>query len=514
MKFNLYYAPYPAQIFRAEQSPISTERLFNPKSALTTLVSGTRSILESNEIRCSFEIIDMQLSQHRELYKTIKFGEKLLDCYRTGIAFEEINYKIKETNYHAISSNFTNGAQIVVDFAKHVKKTNKDAIVVVGGTDATSRPNYYIDNGVDYVIKGEGEVIFAKLISCLAKGDSPKDIPNICTKHNKFDLRINKSFLLDLNEIPPMALDLVKDISLYNDTGEGEPPVQIRGNYVCFESSRGCMNTCSFCTSYLKGKYRFMRPESVKKHFDYFKSHNINTILFQEDNILSRLHKNKSGEPLYPDGRKDTIEIFKMAREYGFSWEFANGVEFGKLIEEDLIDYELMEALFWNEKDENNWKGCYRVQIPLEYLSDEPSTKFTKLIDFNKQLKILEVILKMGVNWQTYNVIIGFLDDTHESIEKYRLKCQKIKDHLYGLDESYQPYFNIFNLTLLPGTPDYKKLYKHFKYSIDENPEMVGVYLSGFSGKHISNIELFHKRIEMIESLNGELIYKYDGIFF
>lgn len=514
MQIKLWYAPYPSQKFNEDGNPLSTERILNPKSALVTLASGLRRFSEVCRNGACIEIIDMQVEATYHHYKTLPYGGKPLNCYRLGKEFSQVESHIREGNIHGISANFTNGAQIVADFAKFIKRIKPSSLVVIGGTDASARPDYYLQHGADAVVIGEGEITFSRIVDEFACRGELQNIPFVQSSAAKPYLSADVDLKVNLNDILPMALDLVSNLSLYNDTGEGTPPNQVEAPYVCFETSRGCHHHCSFCTSLLRGRYRYMSPEAVKKHFDYFKMKGIKTILFQEDNILSRIHRRRDGSYLHPGGRDEVIQIFRYARDYGFTWEFANGVEFGKLMLPDGgMDHQLMEALFWNEQTATQWHGCYRVQIPLETLRSDGCSKFAKLRSFEEELEIIKAILGLGVSCQTYNLMIGLPDDTPQSLDEYMRKCLLIKEELSRQDSSYLPYFHVFNFTLLPGSSDYAKYQNLFAFDINEHPELISVYLSVLNTRHFSYQELFKKRLDMIRILNGDLIEHYDSIY-
>jgi len=512
MKINLYYAPHPVQKF-GDSKPVSTERNLNPKSALVTLASGFRLLSGELGLNCDIEIIDMQIEKNHTMYKSFKYGDENLFCYRSGKVFEEYDEKIRSANIHGISSNFTNGAQIVSDFSKYIKKVHPSAFIIIGGTDASARPEYYLKNGADVVIKGEGEYIFTKVVEAYCNKQNYSTIQNVCTLSGDLSDIIKTNFLMEMDTLEPMALDLVSDISIYNDTGEGAPPRQIKTPFVCFETSRGCYHKCSFCTIPLRGGYRFMSPDGVRKHFDYFKSKGIKTLLFQEDNILSRIHRNSRGELIHQHGREEIIEIFNMARDYGFSWEFANGLEFNKLYTNGKFDYGLSDVLFWNKKSDNEWLGCYRVQIPLESLRNRASEKFPKLAKFEQQVETLRMILSYGVTYHSYNVIIGYPDDSTEMLNDYLSKCFNIKDEMLKYDSNAMPYFNVFALTLLPGSQDFKKFKSRLNFDINLHPETISMYLPSINTKYFSYFDMFKTRLEMNRELNGDKIELYDQTY-
>ncbi|MFF5177020.1 cobalamin-dependent protein [Micromonospora sp. NPDC000316] len=512
MRVTLLYAPYPGQSFRDEDTTISPVRVRNPKSALVTLAAGARAYLREWGVDAEFKIVDTQVDAGEpEHYASFQYGPRTIDCHRYGGPFEAYADEARAADIIGISNNFTNSARVVADFAKFLKQVNPDALVVGGGMDVTARPEWYLANGFDVVIQLEGELTFAKLIQSRATGQPIESM--LMTRRVGDGLVIMGGAQLNLAELPPMALDLIDDLSVYDDTGEGQPPMTVRAPFTCFETSRGCYRTCSFCATPMRGHYRYMKPDVVRRHFEYLKSMGISNILFQEDNTLSRIQRSGRGTLLHDSGREDTLEIFRMAREMGFSWEFANGLEFGKFLDLGEVDRELMETLFWNDTSGDRWIGCYRVQIPLEYLGDEPTKKFNKLRPFQEQLQIVTSMLDLGVRYLTFNMLIGHDDDDLPTIDMYLDRCLELKARLNEASTEATNYFNVFNRTLLPGTADFRKKADRLSFAIEETPEVISVYLSPMPSNHLSYYELFEQRLRLTEALNGSLIDQYDGIY-
>jgi len=510
MRINLYYAPYPSQTLDGTDQPVSTVRVLNPKSALVTLAAGAAQFLDERGIEAEFRIIDTQVDDGATWYKDIRYGPRRMRCHRVGGMFEGYDGRIRDAEIHGISNNYTNSAGIVFDFAAHIRRVNPTALLVAGGMDATARPEYYLDRGFDIVVELEGERAFAAIVEAQATGVPIEQLAT-CRRHGA-GLIVSGGALLNMDMLPPMRLDLVDGIERYTDTGEGTPPPTVRPPFSCFETSRGCYRSCSFCATPMRGRYRYMSPAAVDGHFEHFRRMGINNILFQEDNILSRMQRTGTGRFIHDSGRAEVIEIFRMARAHGFSWEFANGLEFGKFLDAGSVDSELMEALFWNDRSGDRWRGCYRVQIPLEFLGDDPGRKFNKLRGFEEELEILRAVLDFGVLYQTYNVIIGHDGDDHARIDGYLARCAQLKDALLAHDAGTVAYFNIFNRTLLPGTRDFKKQRHLLEFDIERDPEVISVYLAPMHTEHLSYYELFERRLEMIAELNGDMIDQYDGI--
>lgn len=515
MKVNLYYAPFPSQIFDGCEEPVNTERPLNPKSALPTLASGLRMYADSMGFSCDIEIIDMQLGGQRIHYKTIPYGPHQMGCYRYGSPFEDFVEKIRGAEIHGLTCNFTNSAQIVADLAKFIKSVNPQAFVVAGGVDCTARPYYYLQNGVDLIVRGEGEWVFSQVVGAWAKGGDFSGIPNVTTRAGGGTAKVDTSHIVDLDTLEPMSLDLVGDISLYTDTAEGPPPAGVQPHYTCWETSRGCAWRCSFCTAPSRGGYRYMSPAAVEKHLNYFRSLGIKTIVWQEDNPLSRIQQNGVGRYLYDSGREELLDIFHMIRDHGFSWEFANGIEFGKFHQNGVFDHELAEALLGNEMVDGEWRGCYRVQIPLDNMNIA-KTRFPKLRGIDEQVDILATMLTdYGIEHQTYDLFIGYPEQDAAAIDLFTEYCLRIKDELGSLSPGgYQPYFNVFNLSLLPGARDYVSLRNLLAFDVDQDPEVIGIFLSAINTPHFSYYDIYQKRLEMTNLLNDRDMHRrYDGIY-
>lgn len=513
MKINLYYAPFPSQIFRGCEEPVNTERPLNPKSALPTLASGLRMFSDSMGLDCDIEIIDMQLGSERVHYKTIPYGPHQMDCFRYGSPFEAFVDKIREGDIHGLTCNFTNSAQIVADLAAFIKSINPKALVVVGGVDATARPVYFLKRGADLVVRGEGESVFARVVDAWAKGRDLGDIPNVATRARILS-KTDMSHILDMDSLEPMALDLIHDLSIFTDTAEGPPPPGVEPNYICWETSRGCAWRCSFCTAPSRGRYRYMSPSRVEKHLQYFRSLGIKTIIWQEDNPLSRIQQTGSGRYLYERGREELLQIFEMFRRYGFSWEFANGIEFGKFYQNGEFDHELARALLSNDRGPEGWTGCYRVQIPLDNMNIAKK-RFPKLLGFDQQVDILATMLTdYGIAHQTYDLFIGYPEQNAAAVDRFMQYCLRIKDELGALSNLYQPYFNVFNLSLLPGARDSITLRDLLAFDIEQDPEVIGIFLSAIDTPHFSYWDAYRKRVEMTNILNDREMHRvYDGIY-
>ena len=359
MRVTLVAAPAPAQFVAGVDQPLGTVRTHMHKAPLTALASWLRNDAD-------VAILDMQVDRTQTAYGTLRMGTIELEKRRVGMTFEEADERLTDSDIVGVNANFTHSRRIIADFIEHLRESAPGRAVIVGGTDATADPEFFLRHGAQVVVRGEGELVMRDLLRSLELGKDPVDIPNVSFgttdgfKHNPTKFLREQ---LDVSSLPPHALDLVR-LDSYIDTGEGFPPPGVVPPYISIETSRGCAQACSFCaTPQTKGRFRYMRSGVAREHLEYYKAHGVRTLLFQEDNLLSRIQVDHRAESTA--GRKNLLELFALARDLGFAWEFTNGIEYGQFESEGRIDYELIESMFWRGDDGTGateqrcpWRTC------------------------------------------------------------------------------------------------------------------------------------------------------------
>ncbi len=116
-----------------------------------------------------------------------------------------------------------------------IKKVVPKTYIVIGGPEAGNLPHRYSFDVADYVVFGEGEVVFYELCRQLLDGKVPKE-------------RFIRAPLLDLKHVEmPYAY--------YNDH-------DIANRHIYVEASRGCPFLCEFCLSSVDEKVRHFDLET------------------------------------------------------------------------------------------------------------------------------------------------------------------------------------------------------------------------------------------------------------
>lgn len=121
----------------------------------------------------------------------------------------------------------------VQELAKIIKECLPQCIVVIGGKHPSMLPLTFIDNiNIDYIVVGEGEITFAKLLKSLNQGDPPID-------------KILIGERADLNKLPFLDYELYPDEQLPFPIQHIDP--EIKAPFITFTCFRGCVYNCGFC---------------------------------------------------------------------------------------------------------------------------------------------------------------------------------------------------------------------------------------------------------------------------
>jgi len=155
--------------------------------------------------------------------------------------------------------------------------------------------------------------------------------------------------------------------------------------------------------------------------------------------------------------------------------------------------------------------GCYRATIPLENLSDDRSKLFRKLKPLGESTRVIRALAETGINTLTFNLIVGRPQDDDEILRLSHERCELVRDIVAGASPSTTVYFNVYNLSLFPGTIDYRKLKHLLAFDIELHPEVITFYLGCLRTAHYSPLEITQLRGALASSLNGaDLIGDFD----
>jgi len=257
---------------------------------------------------------------------------------------------------------------------------------IFGGPHPTFFPDFVREEGVDVIVRGEGEEACLEFMNCIDKGKDFLDINNLWISRNGHVHRNEVRALdKDLDEYP------FPDRELYSDL-KGKIDINER-NLI---TSRGCPWHCTFCFNdamreLYSGKGKYIRTRDIDK-------------VLEEAKILRDTYHTKA---IY-----FSDDVFGLDKKwlYEFLPKFKDqvGVPFLCLVRADVIckDEKYVECLADN--------GCILVSFGIESGNEDIRNKMLGKKILNSQIyKAAELLHSAGIKFRTFN-IIGLPGETLE----------------------------------------------------------------------------------------------------
>lgn len=142
----------------------------------------------------------------------------------------------------------------------------KKATVIICSSDSSDHYEKYLNNGIDYVVRGEGEETLKELLNSLSKNQSVENILGIAfLKNGKVMMNSARPVLRDLDELPIPAWDLI-DVELYKKIWQ-----KYHGHFsLNIATTRGCPYKCNWCAKPIYGnRYNSRSPEKVVNEIEF-----------------------------------------------------------------------------------------------------------------------------------------------------------------------------------------------------------------------------------------------------
>ena len=142
--------------------------------------------------------------------------------------------------------------------------------VAVGGAHPSVLPERFLDAGVDWVVRGEGELGLGALLGGAARRGV-----------------IDRGLVGDLDELPSPDFGAIP-LEAYWRLGLGHGPVRER--YLNISTSRGCTQGCRFCATpgLSRGRWRAMSPErTVELLTELNRRHDVADFHIEDDDFAA-----------------------------------------------------------------------------------------------------------------------------------------------------------------------------------------------------------------------------------
>ncbi len=337
-----------------------------------------------------------------------------------------------------------------------LKKTNKDIVTIVGGSQPTYRFADFLDNGFDFVGIGEGEITLHEFVRELFSGSSRWETINGLAWKNKGRIIINPDrSLMSENEMNSLdALSYGEIDPRYFDINIGTiRGLPLRGALLL--TSRGCPFNCSYCGCNLifGRKLRFRSLDKIEEEVKLLKNKfAIEGLWIVDDTFTIK--------------REHAIGVARILKKYGLIWGCQSRV--------DTINEELMSIM--------RQSGCVQIDFGVESGSQ-------RILDeiIGKKTNIAQIIQAFALAKKhkiraLANFMLGFPTETYQDFKETERIADLIDADVY-----------IFSIaTPLPGT----RLYE----MVDENINPAEYSLLNWNGSDLT--ERLNK--SKIKNLIGE----------
>ena len=418
-----------------------------------------------NEVGEDVSILDLRIADpnNEEVYKGFDYEGFNMEARRVGASFDLADKVIAESDWIGLSAHFAFESHVVRDFIQHAKKLNPGVKVMVGGHDATKRPEKYTEFGADLVFEGDFNPEF----------------------------KTGELYWHDIGKLTKPSFALLDNLESYIDSHDGPLPAGAPTPVGFIYFTRGCQRECYFCDR-IERTYRKVDLESSISALEHYQKEGIKSLNIIDENLLLQVGNN--------DDRQKLIDLFRVMRDMGFAWEFPAGLEMGKLLRGSELDEELLQALFYRSEDlSGNITGCYRTSFPVETFDEIGS--LAKLKGEEGQNKIIKWLVEHQILEVGFALVIqpwaneGTFESTRRGYGGITEIVANGKTNVrYGM----------LNAVLLGklSNPD-SEYYVKPKYSIDEFPELWHFYTPTYDGRHFTARQLFEKRMQLTKEIDS-----------
>ncbi len=287
----------------------------------------------------------------------------------------------------------TPAANQVYRLAKIVKN-HSDALVIAGGPHVSALPDEALEQGLDLVVRGEGE----NTVREICRGLEQQSIEALSTvqgisylNHQNARLIHNpqREYIHNLDDLPFPARHLFPPLDSY----KGQPILGARlplGNVM---TSRGCPYNCNFCYKAIFGrKYRHRSVENILEEWqELIEKYQVKEIAISDD--------------LFNANPERAIEMCdRIIREnIVLPWSCPNGLRVDTATEELL---KKMKAA-----------GCYRVAFGVESGSQNILDRIGKHVTLNQIETAFANAKKCGIKTTAF-LMLGNLGDTEDTMQQ------------------------------------------------------------------------------------------------
>ncbi len=198
---------------------------------------------------------------------------EVLDCNAERVDWAQMEQRIASSNPDVVcsSSLSTCNTYAVAKTLETAKRASPNALTVTGGQHftATAKESLEAYPEIDVIVRGEGEETLAELVKCSIEEKPFSEVKGIAFRRNGHIIsNPTRPLISDLESLPFPGYHLVKDLmKKYHFKAMAAKDA----SYALIEGSRGCSNTCTFCTQWRHWQkcWRLKSPKRIADEMKY-----------------------------------------------------------------------------------------------------------------------------------------------------------------------------------------------------------------------------------------------------
>lgn len=260
---------------------------------------------------------------------------------------------------------------MALGLASDLKKLLPRSVIVLGGPEVSydAEELLKVHEFVDYIVAGEGEKAFPRLLACLAGGKTAGETTG-CSPDELSGTRADELAVIEglafrsgpsgiFSNPPALVLDLDSIPSPY--TAEMLSALQNRIAY--FEASRGCPFSCSYCLSSVSEGVRYFSMERIVSDLERLVASGVTQVKFVDRTFNANREKAR-------------LIMRHILERYG-----SGSCNFHFEVGADLFDEETMSIL------ENAPKGLFQIEAGVQSTNEKALAAVCRKTDTAKLLE-------------------------------------------------------------------------------------------------------------------------------
>lgn len=393
------------------------------------------------------QLVNLKDGDHEGEYGTVTWGGMLLTKAYIGRRIESLD--ASQFDVWGITCNFSQHREVACMAIRHLVSQGRP--VIVGGSDAIAEPGDYLRAGAALVVTDKSGGANRSAIEYVLGRCPRSELSGVLLPDGTVGAKWMKP--MDPQDWPLPALDVAREC-LGTEYWSAEFPQDLLQIGSVF-SDIGCDRKCDFCQTPNYGVgYKRMTPKRVIEWLALQKAAGARSVIGSSDQFLGRV--------LWDGGREEVLEIMQGARDLGLAMMWPNGLEMRKATRgrgfnragTDLSpDEELINAVWgWDGQ-----KGTFHAYMPAErpVIGRE---HYAKLLPWQEHCDLMRAVVRSGLPALSYGIIIGFEDETEDSLLRLEEAIQYLHEDLTRINPQLIFQVSSFAISPIPGTVQGKQL--------------------------------------------------------